>query len=134
MPKSRKSYSISRKLRAVAGLEESSVSAVAPDFNISRSMLRAWQGQHEDLLVHNRRERKHGDVIRRRRRVQYNNSLKLPDMEEYLVEWITSQCEEGIGVHVKAITSKARELLRDLYDGQTVVWKHGRVSSLVWLA
>ena len=93
---------------------------MAQQFKVSRSMVRAWRDQEDALHALNLKERKHGDTSRRRRRLKYASSPKFPDMEECLAEWVFAQREDGIGVHGKAISAKARELHAELYEGEPI--------------
>ena len=118
---SRKSYSLSLKLRAVDSLKNAaSISAVATEFGVSRSMIRAWRDQEDQLRSLAKREKKHGDGIRRRRRVKYRNSPKFEDMEGILVEWIKEMRQAEVAVHGKAICKKAKDVMEELYPGENV--------------
>eukprot|EP00117_Sycon_ciliatum_P044204 scpid99834/ scgid31919/ len=93
-------------------------------------MVRSWQAQEDTLRSLSRKERKHGDTTRRRRHDHYECAPQYPDMEDMLLEWIREKRADEMAVHARAIRTKVREVLLDLYPDEDINFR----ASKGWLS
>ena len=116
-PKSRKSYTVKRKLEAIAKYDENggNVAKASRESNVTRGCLQQWLKQRDEL-DEMRQERKLS--IRKQRKRSLDDTVaatrgEFPEIETRLVEWLASMRQDGVTVSGECIKLQARATLKE---------------------